>query len=53
MTGLVSALLPDEAEVVSEVVERAGGNPLYAREYARLLADAGRPSWTRPRRSTA
>ena len=40
---LVSALMIEEipAEVERAILERAGGNPLYAEEFVRLLADRG------------
>ena len=40
---LVSALLVDAvtAEVERAILERSGGNPLYAEEFVRLLADRG------------
>ena len=40
---LVSALLVDAvtADVEREILERSGGNPLYAEEFVRLLADRG------------
>ena len=44
---LVSALLERAvlpAETQRALLERAGGNPLYAEEFVRLLADHGRPS---------
>jgi class 3 adenylate cyclase/tetratricopeptide (TPR) repeat protein len=43
---LVSALLERAvlpAETQRALLERAGGNPLYAEEFVRLLADHGRP----------
>jgi tetratricopeptide (TPR) repeat protein len=36
---LAEAALPDETQVA--LLERAGGNPLYAGEFARMLADRG------------
>ncbi len=42
VTGLLErALLP--AATMQQLLERAGGNPLYAEEFVRLLADRGRP----------
>ena len=50
--ALVSALLPDAAEAVAElvpaVVERSGGNPLFAEEMARRLAEGGEQSGELP-----
>ena len=43
-TRLLSALLEQAvlpAEVQAELLERAGGNPLYAEEFVRMLADRG------------
>jgi len=41
--SLVSALLDDvlAEDIRAPILERAGGNPLYAEEYARLLLDRG------------
>jgi len=41
--SLVSALLDDRLaeDILAPILERAGGNPLYAEEYARLLLDRG------------
>ena len=41
-TLLERAVLP--AETQQALLERAGGNPLYAEEFVRLLADRGEPS---------
>jgi class 3 adenylate cyclase/tetratricopeptide (TPR) repeat protein len=38
---LVAALLPESEAVVPAVVERSGGNPLFAEEMARRIADEG------------
>jgi len=38
---LVAALLPDGAHVVPKVAERSGGNPLFAEEMARRIAEEG------------
>jgi class 3 adenylate cyclase len=41
---IVDALLPGpqlSAERAAELIERAGGNPLYAEEFARMLAEGG------------
>jgi predicted ATPase/class 3 adenylate cyclase len=39
--ALVRALLPDGHEVVPAVAERSGGNPLFAEEMARRIAEEG------------
>jgi predicted ATPase/class 3 adenylate cyclase len=39
--SLVSALLPDGERVVPAVAERSGGNPLFAEEMARRIAEEG------------
>src|SRR5918994_3472413 len=39
--ALVRALLPGGAEVVPAVAERSGGNPLFAEEMARRIAEEG------------
>ncbi len=39
--ALVSSLIPDGDEVVLRVVERSGGNPLFAEEMARRIAEDG------------
>jgi class 3 adenylate cyclase/tetratricopeptide (TPR) repeat protein len=39
--ALVAALLPDGEAVLPAVVERSGGNPLFAEEMARRLAEEG------------
>jgi class 3 adenylate cyclase/predicted ATPase len=39
--SLVSALLPDGEAVLPAVVERSGGNPLFAEEMARRIAEEG------------
>ena len=46
---LERAVLP--AETQQALLERAGGNPLYAEEFVRLLADRGRARPGRSRRS--
>ena len=38
---LVAALIPGGSEVVPAVVERSGGNPLFAEEMARRIAEDG------------
>ena len=38
---LVAALLPQGQEVVPAVAERSGGNPLFAEEMARRIAEEG------------
>ena len=40
---LVAALLPSGTEVLPKVVERSGGNPLFAEEMARRIAEDGNP----------
>jgi class 3 adenylate cyclase len=48
---LVHALLERSvlpAEVQSALLERAGGNPLYAEEFVRMLAERGMPTWSCP-----
>ena len=40
--ALVRALLPEGHEVVPAVAERSGGNPLFAEEMARRIAEEGR-----------
>jgi class 3 adenylate cyclase len=45
---LVSSLIPSTVlshEFEQAVLERAGGNPLYAEEFVRLLADRGFADW--------
>ena len=39
---LLSALLPEGQDVVPVVAERSGGNPLFAEEMARRMAEEGR-----------
>ena len=39
--SLVAALLPDSGALVPAVVERSGGNPLFAEEMARRIAEEG------------
>ena len=39
--ALVSSLLPDGDDVVLRVVERSGGNPLFAEEMSRRIAEEG------------
>jgi class 3 adenylate cyclase/predicted ATPase len=39
--ALVAALIPGGEEVVPKVVERSGGNPLFAEEMARRIAEEG------------
>jgi class 3 adenylate cyclase/predicted ATPase len=39
--SLVAALLPDSDALVPAVVERSGGNPLFAEEMARRIAEEG------------
>jgi class 3 adenylate cyclase/tetratricopeptide (TPR) repeat protein len=39
--SLVAALIPDGEAVVPAVVERSGGNPLFAEEMARRIAEEG------------
>jgi class 3 adenylate cyclase/predicted ATPase len=39
--ALVAALLPDSGPLVPAVVERSGGNPLFAEEMARRIAEEG------------
>ncbi len=39
--ALVSSLLPDGDEMVLRVVERSGGNPLFAEEMSRRIAEDG------------
>jgi class 3 adenylate cyclase/tetratricopeptide (TPR) repeat protein len=39
--SLVAALLPDSGSLVPAVVERSGGNPLFAEEMARRIAEEG------------
>ena len=51
--ALVAALIPGGDDVVSKVVERSGGNPLFAEEMARRVAEAATsapPSCRRPSR---
>jgi class 3 adenylate cyclase/tetratricopeptide (TPR) repeat protein len=38
---LVATLLPEEDDMVRAVVERSGGNPFFAEEMARRIADEG------------
>jgi class 3 adenylate cyclase/tetratricopeptide (TPR) repeat protein len=40
LADLLGAVLPSETQV--ELLARAGGNPLYAEEFARMLRDRGR-----------
>ncbi|MGH2782337.1 MAG: ATP-binding protein, partial [Thermoleophilaceae bacterium] len=39
--SLVEALLPDGEPVLAAVVERSGGNPLFAEEMARIVEEGG------------
>ena len=39
MTGLVGAMLPPDTQ--ASVLARAGGNPLFAEEFVRMLSDGG------------
>jgi class 3 adenylate cyclase/tetratricopeptide (TPR) repeat protein len=39
--ALVAALLPDSGALVPAVVERSGGNPLFAEEMSRRIAEEG------------
>jgi class 3 adenylate cyclase/tetratricopeptide (TPR) repeat protein len=43
---LVAALIPASEEVVPKVAERSGGNPLFAEEMARRIAEEGSPERT-------
>ena len=41
MAELLGELLPDEGDHDAVLAQRAGGNPLYAEEYVRMLRDSG------------